>query len=55
MKKNAMSFDEAVNLFYSGAFGFVFQSQRGDYFTSEMTENGNLKIIPTEPEEGASE
>jgi len=54
MKKNLLNFEETISLFQLGAYGFKFQSQRGDTFTSELDGNMRLKIIPV-PEEGEAE
>jgi len=56
MKKNILSFEEAISLFHVGAYGFTFQSQRGDNFTSELDLNTRLVIKPVDAdEEGETE
>ena len=51
MKKNILSFEEAITLMHVGAHGFKFQSQRGDTFAVELDHNDRLKIdLVTEEE-----
>lgn len=51
MKKNLLSFDEAISLLHVGAYNFKFQSQRGDTFAVELDHNLRPKIDPVETEE----
>ena len=55
MKKNILNFDEAISLFQVGAYGFTFQSQRGDTFTSQLDDATRLVIKPVEITEGEIE
>ena len=54
MKKNILSFEEAISLLHVGAYNFKFQSQRGDTFAVELDHNLRPKIDPVETEEGTS-
>ena len=55
MKKNVLSFEEAISLLHVGAYNFKFESQRGDTFAVELDHNLRPKIDPVEPDEGKSE
>lgn len=55
MKKNILNFEEAVQLFHVGAYGFAFESQRGDIFTSELDNATRLVIKPVKAEEEEAE
>lgn len=57
MRKNILNFEEAISLFHVGAYGFFFQSQRGDVFTSELDSATRLVIKPSDApvEEGEAE
>jgi len=55
MKKNVLNFEEAISLFHVGAYGFTFQSQRGDQFTSSLDDQQRLVITPIATEEGIPE
>jgi hypothetical protein len=55
MKKNVLNFEEAISLFHVGAYGFTFQSQRGDEFTSSFDNQERLVISPVAIEEGKTE
>lgn len=50
MKKDILTFDEAIALFHVGAFGFKFQSQRNDVFTSKLDAHQRLQILPVTDE-----
>lgn len=51
MKQGILSFDEAIALINLGAYGFKFQSQRGDTFAVELDHMHQLKIdLVTEEE-----
>lgn len=49
--KPMFTFDEAISLFHVGAYGFFFQNQRGNVFTSELDLNTRLIVKPVEEEE----
>lgn len=54
MKEGILSFDEAIALMHVGAYGFSFQSQRGDTFRVRLDHNDRIKI-DLEKEEGKTE
>ena len=53
MKKNILTFEEAISLLHVGAYGFKFQSQRGDTFAVDLDHNLRPKIDAVEEKEEA--
>lgn len=55
MNKGIFTFDEAISLFHVGAYGFKFQSQRSDTFTSKLEPQADgmvrLVVVPVTEEE----
>lgn len=53
MKKNILTFEEAISLLHVGAYGFKFQTQRGDTFAVDLDHNLRPKIDAVEEKEEA--